>query len=89
MLLLRQFFLFVCTFALYEDQIGKFDWRKELIGYPKIASFEEVSGQSEYVSVYTNLGILASLSARDGKVIFFMNLQKYKFCLQILKTAQI
>ena len=55
-------------FALYEDQIGKFDWRRELIGYPIQTAFEEVKGPSEYITVHTNLGILASLSARDGKV---------------------
>ena len=56
------------VFGLYEDQIGKFDWRREMIGYPKLVDFEQVKGPSEYITVYTNLGILASISARDGKV---------------------
>ena len=56
------------AFGLYEDQIGKFDWRREMIGYPKLVDFEQVKGPSEYITVYTNLGILASISARDGKV---------------------
>ena len=56
------------AWALYEDQIGKFDWRRELVGYPQLTAFEEVKGPSEYITVYTNLGILASLSVRDGTV---------------------
>ena len=31
-------------------------------------AFEEVKGPSEYVTVYTDMAILASLSAKDGKV---------------------
>ena len=41
------------THGLYEDQIGRFDWRKELIGLPKLVAYE----QDGYLfHIFQNLG---------------------------------
>ena len=43
--------------GLYEDQIGKFDWRKELIGVPLFVAFDVSKGPTKYVSVYSERNV--------------------------------
>ena len=56
---MRQLILFLLNFVscLYEDQIGKFDWRKELIGVPLFVAFDVSKGPTKYVSVYSERNV--------------------------------
>ena len=53
--------------CLYEDQTGKFDWRKELIGVPLFVAFDVSKGPTKYVSVYSerNVSFLKKISFQD------------------------
>ena len=56
---MRQLILLLLNFVscLYEDQIGKFDWRKELIGVPLFVAFDVSKGPTKYVSVYSERNV--------------------------------
>ena len=66
---MRQLILLLLNFVscLYEDQIGKFDWRKELIGVPLFVAFDVSKGPTKYVSVYSerNVSFLKKFSFQD------------------------
>ena len=66
---MRQLILLLLNFVscLYEDQIGKFDWRKELIGVPLFVAFDVSKGPTKYVSVYSerNVSFLKKISLQD------------------------
>ncbi|KAH1004284.1 hypothetical protein HUJ04_004063 [Dendroctonus ponderosae] len=51
------------TVALYEDQVGKFDWKRSFIGKAKFASFE-----ARRIIVATEENVLASLSLETGDI---------------------
>uniref|UniRef100_A0A8R1HJH4 ER membrane protein complex subunit 1 n=1 Tax=Caenorhabditis japonica TaxID=281687 RepID=A0A8R1HJH4_CAEJA len=53
--------------AIFEDQAGKFDWRKTLIGCPKSTIFDD-SGRSDRIVVFTKESIMGSLSLHTGKI---------------------
>lgn len=56
---MRQLLLLLLNlvYGLYEDQIGKFDWRKELIGVPLFVAFDVSKGPTKYVSVYSERNV--------------------------------
>lgn len=58
----------VC-FALYEDQVGLFDWRQQYIGNTKQAYFEQ-STHSKRVFASTEENVLAALNARTGQIMW-------------------
>lgn len=49
--------------ALYEDQVGKFDWKRSFVGKVKFASFEV-----RRIIVATEENVLASLSLETGDI---------------------
>ncbi|XP_045463624.1 ER membrane protein complex subunit 1 [Harmonia axyridis] len=58
------FFTQSCS-GLYEDQVGKFDWKKSFIGKVKYASFE-----SDKLIVGTEANVLACLNVKNGNIIW-------------------
>uniref|UniRef100_A0A1I7TGB0 ER membrane protein complex subunit 1 n=1 Tax=Caenorhabditis tropicalis TaxID=1561998 RepID=A0A1I7TGB0_9PELO len=54
--------------AIFEDQVGKFDWRKPLIGCPTRVQFDKVGSKSDRLLVSTEQSILASLVLNTGKI---------------------
>lgn len=53
--------------CLYQDQVGKFDWRKQFIGIPKFV-YRHDSSDSFIVATESN--VLASILTRDGSVVW-------------------
>lgn len=51
--------------ALFEDQVGKFDWRGLNVGIPKAAKFWETSKDAAIIT--RNDNVLAALDADSGK----------------------
>ena len=56
-------------FALYEDQVGLFDWRQQYIGNAKHVYFEQ-STHSKRVFATTEENVLAALNARTGQIMW-------------------
>ncbi|XGW09178.1 hypothetical protein V3C99_011465 [Haemonchus contortus] len=55
--------------ALFEDQVGKFDWRHQYIGCPLQVHFDEW-GRNERLLVSTRENVFASLSANTGHIVW-------------------
>ncbi|KAG8228187.1 hypothetical protein J437_LFUL008625, partial [Ladona fulva] len=60
-------FISLCR-GLYEDQIGKFDWRQQYVGELKFSFFDEFDGDKIYVGTEKN--VLAALKTRTGSIIW-------------------
>lgn len=69
-------FLLPLSYALYEDQIGKFDWRQQYIGKVKFSHIDPtVAGTNRFI-VATEKNVLACLSTRTGSIIWRQVLEK-------------
>ncbi|XP_069096248.1 ER membrane protein complex subunit 1 isoform X1 [Pleurodeles waltl] len=55
--------------AVYEDQVGKFDWRQQYIGKLKFASLESSLGAKKLI-VTTEKNVIAALNARTGDLLW-------------------
>ncbi|XP_065213110.1 ER membrane protein complex subunit 1 isoform X2 [Planococcus citri] len=55
-------------FALYEDQIGKFDWKKDLVGEVKFSRFDNGINFHETVYVATEHNTVAALTLKTGEI---------------------
>ncbi|XP_006866390.1 PREDICTED: ER membrane protein complex subunit 1 isoform X4 [Chrysochloris asiatica] len=53
--------------AVYEDQVGKFDWRQQYVGKLKFASLEFSPGSKKLV-VATEKNVIAALNSRTGDI---------------------
>lgn len=62
--------------ALFEDQVGKFDWRELNVGIPESARFWETSKDAAIITGTKN--VLAALDADSGKNQGFRAEQKTK-----------
>ncbi|KAF1768077.1 hypothetical protein GCK72_008038 [Caenorhabditis remanei] len=54
--------------AIFEDQVGKFDWRKQLIGCPARVDFDKVGSKSDRLLISTEQSILSSLVLNTGNI---------------------
>lgn len=59
--------------CLYQDQVGKFDWRKQFIGIPKFVYNHPGLGNT---IVGTESNVIASLQNKDGDIIWRQLLPK-------------
>ncbi|CAL1277468.1 unnamed protein product [Larinioides sclopetarius] len=64
------FILIAIVNSLYEDQVGKFDWRQQYIGKVKFAYIDPAIGGSQKFIVATEENVLACLSVRTGSIIW-------------------
>ncbi|OXB77273.1 UNVERIFIED_CONTAM: hypothetical protein H355_002265 [Colinus virginianus] len=55
--------------AVYEDQVGKFDWRQRYVGKLKFASLEAAQG-SKKLLVGTEKNVVAALNSRSGDILW-------------------
>ncbi|CAH2239621.1 jg19142 [Pararge aegeria aegeria] len=55
--------------CIYEDQIGKFDWRQTYVGRIKFAQFDTVS-TAKRIIVATEENVLAALNLKTGQVVW-------------------
>ncbi|XP_055615709.1 ER membrane protein complex subunit 1 isoform X2 [Toxorhynchites rutilus septentrionalis] len=60
--------------GLYEDQIGKFDWRQHYVGKLKYGAFD--SSSLDRIIVATESNALAAISAKSGELIWRQVLEK-------------
>uniref|UniRef100_A0AC11DSD5 ER membrane protein complex subunit 1 n=1 Tax=Ovis aries TaxID=9940 RepID=A0AC11DSD5_SHEEP len=60
--------LLIPAAAVYEDQVGKFDWRQQYVGKLKFASLEFSPGSKKLV-VATEKNVIAALNSRTGEIL--------------------
>ncbi|KAK3519101.1 hypothetical protein QTP70_016312 [Hemibagrus guttatus] len=59
--------------AVFEDQVGKFDWRQQFVGAVRFALFDPSHSQaSKKLLVATEKNIFASLNSRTGEISLFL-----------------
>ncbi|KAJ8257638.1 hypothetical protein GJAV_G00188030 [Gymnothorax javanicus] len=58
------------TFAVFEDQVGKFDWRQQFVGNVRFAYFDTQSQASKKLILATEKNIIASLNSRTGDLFW-------------------
>lgn len=61
--------LFSVSLGLYEDQIGKFDWKQSYVGKVKFASFDTVSTTKKII-VATEENVIAALNLKSGQILW-------------------
>lgn len=54
------------SLCLYEDQIGKFDWKQSYIGKVKFASFDSV----KRIIVATEENVIAAINIKSGQILW-------------------
>ncbi|XP_020295195.1 ER membrane protein complex subunit 1 isoform X2 [Pseudomyrmex gracilis] len=67
--------LFDLSLCLYEDQVGKFDWKQNYIGKIKFASFDTVSTAKKII-VATEENVIAALNLKSGQILWRRVLEK-------------
>ncbi|KAF7239329.1 ER membrane protein complex subunit 1 [Varanus komodoensis] len=55
--------------AVYEDQVGKFDWRQQYVGKIKFVSLESSQGSKKLI-VATEKNVMAALNSRTGDILW-------------------
>ncbi|XP_076848062.1 ER membrane protein complex subunit 1 isoform X2 [Brachyhypopomus gauderio] len=58
------------TAAVFEDQVGKFDWRQQFVGEVRFAVFDTNSQASKKLLVATEKNIFASINSRTGDLLW-------------------
>ncbi|XP_073937271.1 ER membrane protein complex subunit 1 isoform X3 [Castor canadensis] len=61
--------LLVTAAAVYEDQVGKFDWRQQYVGKLRFASLEFSPGSKKLI-VVTEKNVIAALNSRTGEILW-------------------
>uniref|UniRef100_A0A673WPV4 ER membrane protein complex subunit 1 n=1 Tax=Salmo trutta TaxID=8032 RepID=A0A673WPV4_SALTR len=56
--------------AVFEDQVGKFDWRQQYVGKTLFAHFESNTQSSKKLFVATDKNIFASFNSRTGDLFW-------------------
>ncbi|GJQ76898.1 hypothetical protein Trydic_g15100 [Trypoxylus dichotomus] len=54
------------SLCLYEDQIGKFDWKQSYVGKVKFASFDSV----KRIIVATEENVIAAINIKNGQILW-------------------
>uniref|UniRef100_A0A0M3HY09 Secreted protein n=1 Tax=Ascaris lumbricoides TaxID=6252 RepID=A0A0M3HY09_ASCLU len=61
--------VFITADAIFEDQVGKFDWRQQHIGCPYQIHFDRSkSVKSDFIFVSTEANVLAALRSNTGNI---------------------
>ncbi|XP_043497857.1 ER membrane protein complex subunit 1 isoform X1 [Polistes fuscatus] len=67
--------LFNISLCLYEDQVGKFDWKQNYVGKIKFASFDTISTAKKII-VATEENVIAALNLKTGQILWRKVLEK-------------
>ncbi|XP_014599099.1 PREDICTED: ER membrane protein complex subunit 1 isoform X1 [Polistes canadensis] len=67
--------LFNLSLCLYEDQVGKFDWKQNYVGKIKFANFDTIS-TAKKVIVATEENVIAALNLKTGQILWRKILEK-------------
>ncbi|KAM9299129.1 ER membrane protein complex subunit 1 [Gastrophryne carolinensis] len=57
------------TRAVYEDQVGKFDWRQQYVGRLRFAVLESGLGAKKLIAATDN-NVIAALNSRNGELLW-------------------
>ncbi|KAI6651596.1 ER membrane protein complex subunit 1 [Oopsacas minuta] len=71
-------FLFTGVWALYEEDIGKFDWHIRSIGPMKFSFFDQTHHTNRRVIISSELSVLASVTLRSGDLVWRRSLEEYR-----------
>ncbi|XP_069039919.1 ER membrane protein complex subunit 1 [Lepisosteus oculatus] len=63
-------FLLYHSAAVFEDQVGKFDWRQQYVGRVRFAYFDTQTQASKKLLLATEQNIIASLNSRNGEIFW-------------------
>ncbi|XP_075047264.1 ER membrane protein complex subunit 1 [Mixophyes fleayi] len=55
--------------AVYEDQVGKFDWRQQYVGRLKFAALESGQGAKKLIAA-TEKNVIVALNSRTGDILW-------------------
>ncbi|XP_073426418.1 ER membrane protein complex subunit 1 isoform X1 [Dendrobates tinctorius] len=55
--------------AVYEDQVGKFDWRQQYVGRMKFAALESGQGAKKLIAA-TEKNVIVALNSRTGDILW-------------------
>ncbi|XP_041859597.1 ER membrane protein complex subunit 1 isoform X2 [Melanotaenia boesemani] len=67
--------LFSTVQAVFEDQVGKFDWRQQYVGKVRFARFDAHMQSSKKVLLATESNVFAALNTRTGE-LFWRHMDK-------------
>ncbi|XP_051786838.1 ER membrane protein complex subunit 1 isoform X1 [Erpetoichthys calabaricus] len=56
--------------AVFEDQVGKFDWRRQYVGKVQFAYFDTQTQASKKLLVATDQNVIASVNSRTGELLW-------------------
>uniref|UniRef100_A0AAQ6IR12 ER membrane protein complex subunit 1 n=1 Tax=Anabas testudineus TaxID=64144 RepID=A0AAQ6IR12_ANATE len=56
--------------AVYEDQVGKFDWRQQYVGKVRFSHFDNHMQSSKKVLLATEKNVFAALNIRTGELLW-------------------
>ncbi|XP_031142151.1 ER membrane protein complex subunit 1 isoform X1 [Sander lucioperca] len=69
-LCLKCIMLYSTVQAVFEDQVGKFDWRQQYVGKVRFSHFDSHVQSSKKVLVATENNVFASLNTRTGELFW-------------------
>uniref|UniRef100_A0A1A7XV91 ER membrane protein complex subunit 1 n=1 Tax=Iconisemion striatum TaxID=60296 RepID=A0A1A7XV91_9TELE len=70
LLLLNWIFLCYYVVAVFEDQVGKFDWRQQYVGKVRFSHFDTHMQSSKKVLLATESNVFAALNTRTGELFW-------------------
>ncbi|XP_015233286.1 PREDICTED: ER membrane protein complex subunit 1 isoform X1 [Cyprinodon variegatus] len=70
LLLLELCIIFCVVHAVFEDQVGKFDWRQQYVGKVRFSHFDTQMQSSKKVLVATESNVFAALNSRTGELFW-------------------
>ncbi|XP_024148066.1 ER membrane protein complex subunit 1 isoform X1 [Oryzias melastigma] len=70
LLLLKCILLCGTVYAVFEDQVGKFDWRQQYVGKVRFCHFDAHMQSSKKVLLATESNVFAALNTRTGEVLW-------------------
>ncbi|XP_033824952.1 ER membrane protein complex subunit 1 [Periophthalmus magnuspinnatus] len=70
-LLFLKFLVVFCSVqAVFEDQVGKFDWRQQFVGNVRFAHFDNQIQSSKKILVATDKNVFAAINTRTGDLFW-------------------
>ena len=70
------------SFSLYEDQVGKFDWRQQLVGRPLFAEFDISTPNGKRIVVGTEKNVVAMINSKNGELLWRHIMEKGRQVIQ-------
>ncbi|RUS77416.1 hypothetical protein EGW08_014819, partial [Elysia chlorotica] len=59
-----------CSYALFADQAGLFDWKQDYVGKIKFLHWEQLPSAGKKVLLASEKNVIASINAHDGSIVW-------------------